>query len=648
MTDPGEPLGREFKLNPIKEPDSPAGQLAQALRELTGTTEAKSLSDFAGLINYSRQRTSELLSGKPHLVAPEEVINAICHVCNADEPTRARLREMRARAINSKAPGRPPADPPTPPVDPSSADAPAPAPAPQPADTPTPDLTPPAPPALPGPARWKWLLVVASVVVLLVVAGVVVWQWWPDGCGVFSGIRLNDEEDRECIGITDGGYLFNDPVSARNEDDRRTIEEINDIQKKINTENTAVAGTSRYVKIVLLAPLTVPQARPTATSLKQILHTLQGSYTGLMRANDSIDFGDPSTEKLQLLLANEGSQQEAGTDFLDGIVKMSQPDHPVVTVIGLGVSVPNTKTTAEYLAQRKIPMVNAVASADDLTNLPLLWSVEPSNRDFVRALGSFLDRQTILKSGLIVYDQNPDLFTRSLANDYRDQLGKPDQLGKTYVTFPDQPFRGGTVESQHAPDVFGPVVTNLCNAANNPHNPLDMVFYAGRGVDFTSFVEALSGAARTCRNQPLTVLTASTGFTISPADLSSLKSANVTIVFATTSDPVTWGKNLQTGAPPGYATFLATYHAGGFLDDTDLVDGYAIAHYDALVTAARAIRLAAQETSAAPPTPQDVASIGFGHLSLSYAVPAAAGTLTFPPDGGRVIDPPIPIEQMIK
>jgi len=197
MTDPGEPLGREFKLNPIKEPDSPAGQLAQALRELAGTTEAKNLSDFAGLINYSRQRTSELLSGKPHLVASEETINAICNVCNADEPTRARLQEMKARAaINSKAPGRPPADPPPPSVDPPSADAPAPAPAPQPADPPTPDLTPPAPPE-PGPARWKWLLVVASVVVLLVVAGVVVWQWWPDGCGVFSGIRLNDEEDRE-------------------------------------------------------------------------------------------------------------------------------------------------------------------------------------------------------------------------------------------------------------------------------------------------------------------------------------------------------------------------------------------------------------------------------------------------------------------
>ena len=235
-------------------------------------------------------------------------------------------------------------------------------------------------------------------------------------------------DTKQCIGITDGSYLFNDPVSARDEDDRKTIEEINDIQKKIEAENTAVAGTNRYVKIVLLAPLTVPQARPTATSLKQILHTLQGSYTGLMRANDSIDFGDPSTEKLQLLLANEGSQQEAGTDFLDSIVKMSQPDHPVVTVIGLGVSVPNTKTAAEYLAQRKIPMVNAVASADDLTNLPLLWSVEPSNHDFVRALGSFLDRQSILKSGLIVYDQNTDLFTRSLANDYRDQLGKPDQL----------------------------------------------------------------------------------------------------------------------------------------------------------------------------------------------------------------------------
>ncbi|MGH3851369.1 MAG: hypothetical protein ACRDRT_17045, partial [Pseudonocardiaceae bacterium] len=116
-----------------------------------------------------------------------------------------------------------------------------------------------------------------------------------------------------------GGYLFNDPNDAQNRADRATAEEINDVQRKIEMENAAAVKTNRYVKVVLLAPLTVSRARPSAISLKQILYSLQGSYTGLRRVNESSDFGDPSTVKIQLLLANEGSQQEAETGFLDGI-----------------------------------------------------------------------------------------------------------------------------------------------------------------------------------------------------------------------------------------------------------------------------------------------------------------------------------------
>ena len=484
----------------------------------------------------------------------------------------------------------------------------------------------------------KRLLAWSFVVLTGLVAGIAGWLLWPHDCGgAFSGIRLNDKENRECIGTTDGSYLFNDPGSARKSEDRKTIEEINAIQKKIESENKAVAGTSRYVKIVLLAPLTVSQAKPSAISLKQIAHSLQGSYTGLVRANESTDFGDPSTEGLQLLLANEGSQQETGTDFMDGIMKMSQPDHPVVAVIGLGASMPNTRATAEYLAQRKIPMVSAVASVDDLTNLPLLWSVSPSNLDYARALSSFLDRQSELKSGVIVYDQNADFFAKSPAKAYHTELER-------YVKFPDQPFRGSTVESPAAPNLFGPVITNLCNAANDQHTPLDMVVYAGRGVDFGSFIEALNGAARTCRNRPLAVLTTSAGFNISPDQVRLLRSANVTIVGAASLDPTGWGKN-EAGTPPGYGKFLTTYHSNGFLDDADLADGYAIAHHDALVTAAQAIRLAAQERPAHLPNPQDVIS-GFGLLSLAYAVPAASGTLTFPPEGGRATGQTISIQQI--
>ncbi|MGH3856751.1 MAG: hypothetical protein ACRDR6_25355 [Pseudonocardiaceae bacterium] len=190
-------------------------------------------------------------------------------------------------------------------------------------------------------------------------------------------------------------------------------------------------------------------------------------------------------------------------------------------------------------------------------------------------------------------------------------------------------------------------MTNLCNAADDRSNPLDMVFYAGRVADLNAFIEAL--ADRTCRNRPLTVLTVTTGFDgLRDSIQGTLPGSNVTVVVATTSDPESWRKN-EPSAPPGYATFLTAYQARGFSGDPDSLDGYAIGYHDALATAAQATRLAAQGRPTQVPTPQDVA-IQLGNLNLSSAVPAASGTLSFGlQNGGRASRPPnqpIPIRQI--
>jgi ABC-type branched-subunit amino acid transport system substrate-binding protein len=627
--------GQNPRLNPIEDPGSPAGQLGQALRDLAG---GEPLRQLAPRIPCAVATLSDALSGDPSRVPTATIIKGICGACDADEPTRARLLEMRAEAIKPKAPSPAPADPPSPdlaPGDPSLSGLLS--------EDPSPSIVarddPPAPPgsAAAGPpvsrgsAWWKWWLVAACVVVL-VAGGVLVWQWWPDGCGVFSGMRLNDKADGECIGITDGGYLFSDPSAATNNDDRNVIEKINDIEKRIEIENNAAAATDRYVKVVLLAPLTVSHDKDTlsTTPLKEILRSLEGSYTALYRVNHSSSFGDPAV-KIQLLLANQGSQQNADPDFLSLIVKASRPSHPVVAVIGLGSSVPNIKTAIEYSAEHGIPLVSAVASADNLTDLPLLWSVSPSNKEYVDRIHSFLGtkEKDTLKSGIIVYDLNSDYFTQSLTQDYHDDDLKP------YVKFPDQGFRGATQRSPAQPDVFVPVVTNLCNAANDQKNPLDMVFYAGRAPDLKAFSEALK--TRTCQNRALTVLTATSGF---PSVLDSvhevLQGSNVRVVVATSAD----------SASPGYPDFLNAYKAKGF-NEEDL-DGYVIEYHDALATAAQAIRLAALGKPTQPPTPEDVA-VQVGNLNLSYAVRGASGTLSFQPQGGRAHRPPdqsLPIKQI--
>jgi hypothetical protein len=258
--------------------------------------------------------------------------------------------------------------------------------------------------------------------------------------------------------------------------------------------------------------------------------------------------------------------------------------------------------------------------------------VSPSNKEYVDRMYSFLEtkeEKDTLKSSIIVYDLNLDYFTQTLSNDYHGDDLKP------YVKFPDQGFRGGTQKGPAQPDVFFPVVTNLCNAATEPKTPLDMVFYAGRAADLKSFTEALK--TRTCKNRALTILTATSGF---PSVLESVREAlqgsNIKVIVATSSDSTS----------PGYPDFLQAYQARGF-NNNDL-DGYTIEYHDALATAAQAIRLAAVGRPTQPPTPQDVA-VQLGNLNLSYAVRGASGTLSFQPQGGRATRAPdqsIPIKQI--
>jgi hypothetical protein len=129
-------------------------------------------------------------------------------------------------------------------------------------------------------------------------------------------------------------------------------------------------------------------------------------------------------------------------------------------------------------------------------------------------------------------------------------------------------------------------------------------------------------------------VTAATGFIgLRNAVQGILPGSNIMVVVATSSDSSSWSQN-EPGTPPGYAAFLAAYRATKFGDDPDSLDGYNIAHHDALATAAKAINLAAEARPTQAPTPEDVA-VQLGNLNLSNAVYAASGTLSFRPEGGR-------------
>ena len=464
----------------------------------------------------------------------------------------------------------------------------------------------------------------ALVAVLLILVAGYVWPFWPATCGGrFSGMTATDDTG-ECVGV----------VSAA----RHVDGSLDELVRRFDEANAAVADAGgSYVKVVLLTPLSVPEQGAPAIPLEQVRSSLEGAFTAMSRANRTADFGSPSAVRLQVLLANQGSRQEFSEAVVSGILDRDEEEHPVVAVVGLGSSFEGTLQTSRALSDRGIPTVTAIASADDFTarDVAAMRSVSPSNTEYVRALRGFLDTQVVLSSGIVVADQNDDRYTRSLREAFVREL-------PGFVRFPDLPFNGGTVPSGADAGVFNPVVTNLCNAAVDPDpvNRLDTVLYAGRVADFRGFVDSLN--ARSCKRQPLAVLVGATGFDAVRAYEPLIEEANVTVLYATSADPIAWAAT-RPGTPAGFAPFVGQFGANGF-DGGTLGDGYAIMYHDALASTATAVRLAAQGDRV--PKARDVTT-QFGNVTLAYAVRGASGTLSFPPStDGRAVGKLIPLRQV--
>jgi hypothetical protein len=100
VTRPGDK--HRLRLATIPDPDSPAGQLAEELRDMAWAAGFKSLRELATQANCAPATVSEALPGKPSQVPTRVVITAIYKACKADEPTLTRLLDMREKALAAR------------------------------------------------------------------------------------------------------------------------------------------------------------------------------------------------------------------------------------------------------------------------------------------------------------------------------------------------------------------------------------------------------------------------------------------------------------------------------------------------------------------------------------------------------------------
>ncbi|HEV3360033.1 MAG TPA: hypothetical protein VG247_24735 [Pseudonocardiaceae bacterium] len=302
---------------------------------------------------------------------------------------------------------------------------------------------------------------------------------------------------------------------------------------------------------------------------------------------------------------------------------------------------PQTVSAAQDLSAHGLPTVGAIVTADgiDFAHIHGFVRVEPDDQQFVTSLRGCLAAHPELNSTLIVYDNNSDdgsdLYTQSLRADLQNMIVP------TMPHFDALGFTGVSVPSDSNKDMFNYITTSIC--AVGPK----LVLYSGRLVDLRSFL--LSLESRECKNQPLTVASGGTDLSQpnNPTTVAQLRAGNVSVVYTSPDDALGWTAQ-DPGTPPDFTDFRNALTGLG-LDASHLITGDAIAAHDAVLTAAKAIRLAySAEPGSDPalPKPPDVLTQLLNLNDKSEVVPAAGGDLSFSYQGAETGNPegkPIPV-----
>ncbi|GAA2693599.1 ABC transporter substrate-binding protein [Actinosynnema pretiosum subsp. pretiosum] len=188
-----------------------------------------------------------------------------------------------------------------------------------------------------------------AVLVVVLVAGIasVVPQWthrwscrdglWPD--------REIWEAGGKCVGLSGGPYAFDE---AAFEPAMKVAE-----QQNGSAERDCGSDSRPAVTVGVLLTMTDPMAGTRA------VQELEGILTGQARANGEPDCLQP----IKVLVGNLG---DYGGDGDPVAVATALAEHPsgVVAVVGIGLSDVKTARVANALAERKIPMVSDLITAE--------------------------------------------------------------------------------------------------------------------------------------------------------------------------------------------------------------------------------------------------------------------------------------------
>jgi ABC-type branched-subunit amino acid transport system substrate-binding protein len=302
-----------------------------------------------------------------------------------------------------------------------------------------------------------WLAMVAVLAGSLTVVGAQIARY----CDATSVWRA---DNGECVGITDGSYVFNRRLAA--------------VERRIHQLNEDVETSGRpWVEVVYLGPMSADPA--TKAFQPDLLAGVHGELVGLSMAQQAHNTAN-GLPRVRILLANAGDKFRYASEVARKIKERSASERRLVAAVGFGLSKQQTQEAIAELGQVALPMIGTTISLDeaasqpDGTFSPYFFRMAPSDQRLADHAAFWAKNGQLdglrARTAAVFFDRSADeLYSRDLAEDFVKAFGSGARL---------LPFTDGSEIPQR--------VIDACR------NPADLFYYAGRSDEFQPFVRSLS------------------------------------------------------------------------------------------------------------------------------------------------------------
>lgn len=425
--------------------------------------------------------------------------------------------------------------------------------------------------------------------------------------------------DGECVGVSDGSFTFTG---------------LTDISDKIHTENRRVAESGeKWVSVVYLESMSGGGEDRGPEGIRQ-------AVTGAHVAQLELNAERGTLPRIRLLLANTGREDAYADDVVDQLLKRKDKER-LVAVAGIGQSNIHTQAAVERLRQAGVPTVGATVAADGMrSRVPGFFRVSfPASAQAAAAAGYFKEQQAG-RPGYrlhVVRDSKVgDVYVDSLYSGFITAAARRGVKIEEIV-----PFTSGQAEGEG--NALRVVAEKICGTGPPP----DAVYFAARGRELRSFIEAAGEGRRRC---PVTVLSGSSAVGVyfdtsrqsgaqELAELGTRWRAGGLKAFYTAYAHPDASARIYGGPERGpYADFERRYlevYSGGA---GELDNGQAMVGHDAVYTIGIAARRARDSYGPNRVTAGTVLDL-LGQTNGTYAVRGVSGPIAFAPDSGGSGEP---------